>query len=110
MYVPALSTPPSPWLRFVSSRTHCSSIEEALRAWGTFSSHPDRFSRAVVAIADVIAMDGSTQPTFYVTAGGHYVGVLADGGDTLADLRTPFASHKNDILGMTNHSGITWPP
>lgn len=58
-------------------------IEDALRSWGKFDSQPHRVRATISVVNSVIAADGSLSPTFYVTSGRSYVGVLADDGHRL---------------------------
>lgn len=65
-------------------RTYYPSIEEALSAWGRFSSFPHRKPRAVAAVREIVAGTGTRSPGFYITGAGRYVGVLGDDAKRIA--------------------------
>lgn len=90
----------------VRPRHSFASIESALQAWGGFAPRRDRFARAVAAVEAVIVIDKSTRPTFYLTEGRNYVGVLDDDGVRLVRIQGHKMRARHRAAGFTARTPV----
>jgi hypothetical protein len=90
----------------VAPRLPFASIEAALQAWGGLALRRDRFTRAAAAVEAVIAIDKSTRPTFYLTAGRNYVGVLDDEGVRLVRIQGRKVRARHRAAGFTARTAV----